>query len=123
MQEEQLQQLVAAAAETGGAAWQRLWRAVEPALWALVDRPRFASHLAHTEDSRRRIITAIHAQLAADHHRQLQLYLDARRISPRLSFTRWLRTIAKRIAMTYARYETPVTEVRRRSARRIPIYQ
>ena len=103
------------AAGTSDSAWDRLWLAVEATLWDLVDRPRFASHLAHTEDSRRRIITAIRVQLAGD---RCRAYLDARRLNPRLSFARWLRTLAKRIGMSYARYTT-IAEVRRRSARRV----
>ena len=116
MAEDSLDQLVIAAARSD-AGWRRLWAAIEPTLWSLVDRPRFASHLAHTEEARRRIITAIHAALQRG---QLQSYLEARRIAD-LSFPRWLMVLAKRIAMTYARYAPPVAEVRRRSARRIRI--
>ena len=98
--EDSFDQLVASAVGSD-IAWQRLWQAVEPTLWALVDRPRFASHLGHTEGGRRRMIGAIHAQLQ---RRQLQAYLESRRINPRLSFARWLRVLAKRTAMRYARF-------------------
>jgi hypothetical protein len=98
------------------AAWQRLWTVIEPQLWEMVDRPRFASHLAHTEDARRRIVTAIRAQLAAT---QLQRFVEARRVNPRLGFTRWLRTVAKRIGMSYASGADVGEPARRPSARRI----
>ena len=104
-------------------AWLRLWALLEPELWDLVDRPRFASHLAHSEDSRRRIIGAIRTQLTADRCAYLTHYLDARRVNPRLGFTRWVRTIAKRIGMSYATYDErlALTTVRRKSARRITL--
>lgn len=100
-------------------AWQTLWRWVEPQLWAMVDRPRFATHLAHTEPARQRIVTAIHARLVADRCHLLQCFLDARRLNARLGFARWLRTIAKRIAMSYITREVPAAAVCRRSARRL----
>ena len=118
MQEVSLEGLIQGAS-TDAAAWQRLWLVIEPQLWDMVDRPRFASHLAHTEDSRRRIIGAIRDQLAAEHCQMLQQVLDARRINPRLGFARWLRTVAKRIGLAYASYDRPAELVRRRSARRI----
>ena len=121
MEEVQLQRLVEAAVAADDVAWQQLWHVLEPTLWDMVDRPRFASHLAHTEDSRQRIVTAIRTQLAADRCHQLQCYLDARRSNPRLGFARWLRTVAKRIAMSYASYDPPVEPVRRRSARRLTL--
>jgi hypothetical protein len=107
------------AASSDAHAWQRLWLVIEPALWDMVDRPRFASHLAHTEESRRRIVGAIRDQLVAERCHVLQQFLDARRINPRLGFSRWLRTVAKRIGLAYASYDVPAEPIRRRSARRI----
>lgn len=100
MEDLQLQRLVEDAARTpaGDPAWLRLWRVVEPAVWALVDRPRFASHLAHSADVRRRIVGTIHARLVFD----IENYLRSRRINPRLHFMRWLRTLTKRIGMRCA---------------------
>ena len=117
--EEDLQRLVESAASDGDAGFASLWREIEPALWDMVDRPRFASHLAHTEDTRLRIMSAIHAQLAADRCRYLQHYLDARRRNPSLGFRRWLQTVSKRIAMSYPSYDDGPSAVRRRSSRRI----
>jgi hypothetical protein len=118
--EDRLLRMVEAAAADVDGAWPRLWAWIEPQLWALVDRPRFACHLAHTEAARQRILTSIRTALAAHRCHQLQRYLDARRINPHLGFVRWLRTFAKRIAIAYARY--PDAEpVRRRSARRISV--
>jgi hypothetical protein len=108
-------------ASSDAAAWQRLWVVIEPQLWDMVDRPRFASHLAHTEESRRRIIGAIRDQLLADRCHLLQQFLDARRINQRLGFARWLRTVAKRIGLAYASYDVPAEPARRRSARRIEL--
>jgi plasmid stabilization system protein ParE len=111
MEEVSLRMVEAAAADAPGA-WQRLWASIEPGLWALVDRPRFASHRAHTEDARRRIVTAIRTQLAMDRCHQLQRFLDSRRLHPHLGFERWLRAFAKRIG---ARHTFDTAEpVRRR---------
>jgi hypothetical protein len=120
MEEVRLLRMVEAAAADADGAWLRLWAWIEPGLWDLVDRPRFATHLAHTEASRQRIITSIRRHLEADRCHQLQRYLDARRVQRHFGFERWLRTIAKRIAMAYARH--PASEpVRGRSARRITV--
>ena len=120
MEDVRLLRMVEAAAADADGAWSRLWAWIEPDLWDLVDRPRFASHVAHTEASRQRIITSIRTLLSADRCHQLQQYFDARRSNPHLGFVRWLRRIAKRIGMAYA--SRPVSEpVRRRSARRITV--
>lgn len=118
MREVQLGALVEAAVASE-AGWVQLWNTIEPQVWALVDRPRFASHLAHTEPARQRIVGAIYARLSADRCHLLQRYLDAQHTSRGVRFGRWLRTTAKRIAMSYARYDAPPAAVRRRSARRI----
>ena len=101
MEADQLLRMVEDATD-GGDAWRRLWRFVEPRLWTLVDRPRFASHLAHTERARQRIVTAIRVAIGPT---QLRRFLDTRRFHPRLGFERWLRALAKRIGFAYARYE------------------
>jgi len=102
------------AAVASDVAFARLWTLIEPTLWEMVDRPRFASHLAHTEESRTRIVAAVHDQLPAS----LPHYLDARRTNPRLPFWRWLNTVSKRIAISYDSYVS-LTATRRRSARRL----
>lgn len=116
MEEDQLQRLVEAAAASD-TAFARLWPHIEPVLWGMVDRPRFASHVAHTEDNRIRIVAAVHDQLTTN----LQHYIDARRVNPRLSFWRWLNTIAKRIGISYATGVDPgsLTAARRHSQRRL----
>ncbi len=120
MEEDQVQRLVETAAGSASeTAWQRLWGVIEPGLWDMVDQPRFASHLAHTEESRRRIVHAIRTQLAADRYHSLQIYVEARRVNPRLSFVRWLRTFAKRVGMSYPSYDEPTAPMRRPSARRL----
>ena len=99
MEEIQLLRMVEEAAG-GGDALQRLWRFVEPRLRALVGRPRFASHLAHTERARRDIVAQVRAAIGPT---QLRRFLDTRRINPRLGFERWLRTLAKRIGWSHVR--------------------
>jgi hypothetical protein len=111
VEESQLQRLVERAVESD-AGYQQLWRVLEPRLQAMVTQPRFASHLAHSEASRRRIIAAIKTQLSVD---RLQLFVD-RCVDgrhPHKTFSRWLRTMAKRIAMS-ARYDEPQLVIRRR---------
>jgi len=114
--------LIEDAVAGGPSAWQRFWLAIEPGLWDLVDQPRFACHLTHREEGRTRIVGAIHDHLAADRCHHLQLYLDARRVSPQLGFARWLHATAKRIAMNYASYDVASpAPLRRRSARRLHV--
>jgi hypothetical protein len=96
---EEIQLRMVEDATSGGDAWRRLWQIVEPRLWALVARPRFASHLAHTQPARRRIVDAIRAAIGPT---QLRRFLATRRINPRLGFERWLRTVAKRIGFGFA---------------------
>lgn len=93
MEDVQLLRMVEDATD-GGDAWRRLWRFVEPLLWRIVDRPRFASHLAHTRRAQQRIVAEVRAAIGPS---QLRRFLDTRRIKRGLGFERWLRTLAKRI--------------------------
>lgn len=103
MGDEELEALVAAAANEDEAAWQELWAVIEPPLSRVVAQPRFLGRLGQREDDRRNIVVAVMARLRADRLARLKMYLDAKRANPRLRFMSWLRVVAKRVGIDYLR--------------------
>lgn len=103
LDEDELEQLVTAAAAQDEAAWQRLWAVIEPPLSRIIAQPRFLGRLGQREDDRRNIVVAVMARLRADQFGRLQLYLEARAQNPRLRFLSWLRVVAKRVGIDYLR--------------------
>lgn len=103
MGDEELEALVAAAANENEAAWQELWAVIEPPLSRVVAQPRFLGRLGQREDDRRNIVVAVMARLRADRLARLKMYLDAKRANPRLRFMSWLRVVAKRVGIDYLR--------------------
>ncbi len=101
--DETIEQLVAAAATRDEAAWQQLWAAIEPTLSRIIAQPRFLGRLGGREDDRRNIVVGVMARLRADHYARLHMYLDAKRANPRLLFVSWLRVVAKRVGIDYLR--------------------
>jgi len=101
--DEDLEALVAAAADNDNTAWQKLWAVVEPRLLALVRKPRVSGPLSHSEDDCRNIVTEVMARLHDDNQRRLKRYLDARAKKPSLTFMPWLIVVAKRTAIDYRR--------------------
>lgn len=98
-----IEQLVAAAAAQDEAAWQQLWAAIEPPLSRIIAQPRFLGRLGGREDDRRNIVVAVMARLRTDQYARLRMYLDAKRANPRLRFVSWLRVVAKRVGIDYLR--------------------
>ncbi len=98
-----LEPLVAAVAGGDEAAWQALWRAIEPGLTRMVARPSFLARLGTRDDDRRNIVVEVMARLRADGFRRLALYVEARATNPRLSFATWLRVVTKRVGIDYLR--------------------
>lgn len=103
MNDDELEQLVAAAAVQDAPAWQKLWATIEPPLLRIVAQPRFLGRLGQREDDRRNIVVAVMARLRADNFARLKMYLEARRANPRLRFLSWLRVVAKRVGIDYLR--------------------
>jgi DNA-directed RNA polymerase specialized sigma24 family protein len=101
--EEELEELVVAAAGENEPAWQQLWAALEPALSRIIAQPRFLGRLGGREDDRRNIVVAVMARLRADRLARLRIYLEAKRANPRLRFMSWLRVVAKRVGIDYLR--------------------
>src|SRR3954463_10613103 len=97
--EQQIEDLVAAAASIDESAWQQLWAAIEPPLSRIIAQPRFLGRLGQREDDRRNIVVAVMARLRADGYARLRLYLEAKRTNPRLTFLGWLRVVAKRVGI------------------------
>jgi DNA-directed RNA polymerase specialized sigma24 family protein len=101
--EQEIEDLVLAAAGEDDAAWQRLWAAIEPPLTRIVAQPRFLGRLGQRDDDRRNIVVAVMGRLHADRFHRLRLYLEAKRANPRLRFLGWLRVVAKRVGIDYLR--------------------
>jgi DNA-directed RNA polymerase specialized sigma24 family protein len=85
------------------AAWQRLWQAVEPKLYATLRRPHLLGRLSQSEDDCRNIVVEVMARLRADSFARLGQYAAARRENPSLPFMGWLVVVAKRVAIDYLR--------------------
>jgi DNA-directed RNA polymerase specialized sigma24 family protein len=111
--DDELEALVVAAAAGDGAAWQRLWSAVEPRLERVVAQPRFLGRLGQREDDRRNIVVDVMARLRGNDFDRLRLYLAARRDNPQLRFMTWLRVVAKRVGIDYMRAHPDYVDRRR----------
>lgn len=98
-----LEQLVLRAAAGDDAAWQELWRIVEPQLDRIIAQPRFLGRLGQREDDRRNIVLDVMARLAADDRKRLRGYVETRAGNPDLRFLTWLRVVAKRVGIDYQR--------------------
>ena len=101
--EQEMEDLVVAAAAVDELAWQRLWSAIEPPLSRIIAQPRFLGRLGQRDDDRRNIVVAVMARLRAENYHRLRLYLEAKRANPRLRFISWLRVVAKRVGIDYLR--------------------
>jgi DNA-directed RNA polymerase specialized sigma24 family protein len=110
---EELEGLVARAADGDELAWQRLWSTVEPRLERVVAQPRFLGRLGQREDDRRNIVVDVMARLRAGSFERLRLYLGARKDNPRLTFMGWLRVVAKRVGIDYMRAHPDYVDRRR----------
>jgi DNA-directed RNA polymerase specialized sigma24 family protein len=98
-----MQELIARAVAGDEAAWQALWREVEPALHAMLRRPRVLGRLARSEDDCRNIVVEVMARLRANGFARLARYEQARRDRPTLPFLGWLTVVARRVAVDYVR--------------------
>lgn len=106
--------MVEAAAAGDEAAWQRLWRAVEPDLRRMVARPSFLGRISRREDDQRDIVVDVMARLRAGDFYRLKHYLAARRENPSLHFLAWLRVVAKRVGIDYMRAHPDYVDQRHR---------
>jgi DNA-directed RNA polymerase specialized sigma24 family protein len=103
MDEEQIEALVARAAEGDTAAWRGLWEDVEPWLERMVANPRFLGRVGQRDDDRSNIIVEVMARLHAGGFQRLKLYVETRRTTPQLKFKTWLRVVTKRVGIDYLR--------------------
>src|SRR3978361_1514130 len=84
-------------------AWQQLWLVLEPALDALLRRPRFLGKLAQREEDCRNIVVEIRAARRAGYCRRLRVFAAAPARQPDLPFWAWMTVVAKRLAIDYLR--------------------
>jgi hypothetical protein len=70
---------IEAAAAGDEAAWQALWRAVEPDLRRMVAQPSFLGRISRREDDQRDIVVDTMARLRAGDFYRLKHFLAARR--------------------------------------------
>lgn len=109
-----LDEIVEAAAGGDEAAWQALWRAVEPDLRRMVAQPSFLGRISGREDDQRDIVVDVMARLRAGDFYRLKHYLTARRENPSLQFLTWLRVVAKRVGIDYIRAHPDYVDQRHR---------
>jgi DNA-directed RNA polymerase specialized sigma24 family protein len=95
-------------------AWQELWQAVEPRLYALIRRPRFLGRLSQSEDDCRSIVVDVLDALQAQDHARLRSFMEARAKNPSLPFFAWITVVAKRLAIDYMRRQEEYQDLRRR---------
>ncbi len=106
MSEESLIEALAASAAAGDEqAWRHLWRLVEPHLDRELARPRFLARLGQRAQDRAMILAEVQGRLRDRGFQRLRVYQDSRRIHARLRFLTWLRVVAKRVGVEYARKE------------------
>jgi DNA-directed RNA polymerase specialized sigma24 family protein len=84
-------------------AWQRLWQAVEPTLYATLRRPHVLGRLSQSEDDCRNIVVEVMGRLRADRFERLGQFAETRRQNPAVPFMGWLVVVAKRVAIDYMR--------------------
>jgi DNA-directed RNA polymerase specialized sigma24 family protein len=111
----EIERLVALAASGDEAAWQGLWKLVEPRLSALIRRRTFVAGMAGRDDETRDVMVAVMARLREDDFRRLRGYLASRREKRGLAFMPWLILVAKRVAIDCQRAHPDYVD-RRRSA-------
>jgi DNA-directed RNA polymerase specialized sigma24 family protein len=95
-------------------AWQELWQAVEPRLYALIRRPRFLGRLSQSEDDCRNIVLDVLEALRASDHARLRRFVEARAKNPALPFFAWLTVVTKRLAVDYMRRQDGYEDLRKR---------
>ncbi|MBZ0231099.1 MAG: hypothetical protein K8M05_02015, partial [Deltaproteobacteria bacterium] len=110
----ELDEIVAAAAAGDEAAWQALWREVEPELRRLLAQPSFLGRVSGREDDRRDIVVDVMARLRAGDFYRLKHYLAARRENPSLTFLPWLRVVTKRVGIDHIRAHPDYIDQRHR---------
>jgi hypothetical protein len=101
--DELIDDLVARAARGDEEAWSRLWDELEPWLASVIAQPRFLRRLGQREADRRNIVIDVIARMRENQFERLRLYLDARQKTPSLNLKTWLRVVAKRAGIDYAR--------------------
>jgi DNA-directed RNA polymerase specialized sigma24 family protein len=84
-------------------AWQELWQAVEPRLYAVLRRPQVLGKLSQSVDDCRNIIVEVMGRLRANDYARLGQFVLARERNPALPFMAWLIVVAKRVAIDYMR--------------------
>lgn len=97
------------------AAWQTLWVAVEPTVWAITGKWQLTGPLARRDDERRDIVVKVMERLREDGFRRLKAYLASIDASSSGSLRTWLATVTARTAIDHVRAHAEYTDVRRTS--------
>jgi DNA-directed RNA polymerase specialized sigma24 family protein len=97
--DEELDPLVDRVIAGDAAAWQRLWLAVGPMIWAITSCFRLTSRLCESEDDRRNIVLSVMELLSADGFAELAAF----RTQGEGSFRRWLGVVAGHRAVSCMR--------------------
>jgi DNA-directed RNA polymerase specialized sigma24 family protein len=107
--------LVARTCAGDEAAWQMLWRWLDPCLSALVKRFRLG-RISEDEDERRGVVLEIVSRLHEGQFRRLKLFMEGRTLDQDLSLMPWLKVVAKRVAIDYLRAHPNYLPASRRAA-------
>ena len=94
-------------------AWQELWVAIEPTVWAITGRWQLTGKLAGRDDDRRDIVVRVMERLREDRFRRLRSYLASADARAAGSLKTWLATVTARAAIDHVRAHPEYTDVRR----------
>jgi DNA-directed RNA polymerase specialized sigma24 family protein len=115
-----LEHLVDAILAGDDGARQRLWRALEPRLDAMLRRRTFFGPLAASQDHRRNVIVEVMARLAEGDHARLRRFAAARRENPDLPLLGWLAVVVRRVAIDYMRAQPEYVDRRKEAEASAP---
>jgi DNA-directed RNA polymerase specialized sigma24 family protein len=95
--------LIAGACAGDEAAWQELWRWLDPQLDALVRRRRVLGRFSQRDDERRGLVLQVMGKLRQDGFRRLEMYRQERARNPALTLLGWLTVVTRNAAVDYLR--------------------
>jgi DNA-directed RNA polymerase specialized sigma24 family protein len=101
--EDELEGLVAAACQGDEAAWQELWRVLDPWLDSFVQRRGVLGPLSRRPDDRRGVVVLVMARLRQNGFQRLKMYRDERLKKPSLALLPWLSVVTKHVGVDYLR--------------------
>jgi hypothetical protein len=90
-------------------AWQELWAAIQPTVWAITGKWQIVGPLARRDDERRNIVVDVMQRLRDQDFRRLRLFVAT---PEGATFKSWLATLTARAAIDYVRAHPEFTDRR-----------